>query len=64
MAPKRCAQRPIYQPTPSFVCSNVLPNAAVYTNGDVCISILHEPGEDVLNPQVRLPHPAALQRPR
>ncbi len=24
----------------------------VYTNGDVCISILHEPGEDVFNPQV------------
>ena len=25
---------------------------SVYTNGDVCISILHEPGEDVFNPQV------------
>uniref|UniRef100_A0A7S0QVK3 UBC core domain-containing protein n=1 Tax=Cryptomonas curvata TaxID=233186 RepID=A0A7S0QVK3_9CRYP len=23
----------------------------VYTNGDVCISILHEPGEDAFNPQ-------------
>lgn len=23
----------------------------VYLNGDVCISILHEPGEDATNPQ-------------
>ena len=26
----------------------------VYTNGDVCISILHEPGEDAFNPQARI----------
>ena len=26
----------------------------VYTNGDVCISILHEPGEDAFNPQEKL----------
>ena len=26
----------------------------VYTNGDVCISILHEPGEDAFNPQVKI----------
>jgi len=25
--------------------------ASVYSNGDVCISILHAPGEDATNPQ-------------